>query len=223
MAVSTIDKLNCLVNGYLNCNIFNQIRCQAHEIRLISMIEEYLTSMLMKFSNGLFDSLQMELVDDHHIKMIFGCGGTVLIDCPMDVKDKSLQCKWKVKIKGTSFPNYHYFVGIASNRLKTFNTSPNFGKGDFTGIRGARFPTPSKILDKTNTDVQRVCRDSETLIVEYDGNHRELKFSSYNTILKMADKVDAILKIPDQIHEDIHFWYPAISLCSPPDSAKIVF
>eukprot|EP01084_Bolivina_argentea_P133641 235867_1 len=220
MAVSSSDQLVCLVNGYLRSNILNS-SCDGsygtYEISLVKIIQEYLRCMMFKFSEEFFDSTCMELINNHHIKVIRGCGVTALIDYPMDVNDKSIKCNWNIRLNGNRFPNYHYFIGITSNRFTQFNKTSNIHPGDFTGIKGG-FQTHPRILGKADTSTEKACKNKEILTVQYDGNCRELRFLPYN-----VDKVDLVLKIPDQIPEDITHWYPAISLCREGDSAEIVF
>ena len=179
---------------------------------LYQMISQYINNILYRFNQRLLNPNNMAIVGfGKKVELIdrtigpYGYGGSALIDLAIDVNDDECKYEWKIRIdaKLESLNNYHYFIGVASNRAKNFEYSAHAGLQDAYGTRHGNYGVVK-------------FRNKEIICIQYDGKLKQLKYINDETEEELG-----VVKLPPNISAITH-WYPAVSLRDNKDTAEII-
>ena len=220
--ISTAELIT-LISGYLRQKVGVK---KQHESALSQTIGSNLKDMVFVFSEALLDTSIIDMVNEHTIR-VKGAntrGASAIIDFPMNAHDPTVYHRWSIVINGSTFPNFHYFIGITSNRFKDrsdFKLTPSTAFGDFTGLSGG-YRTPIRIMDSAfshcSEQMEHTAMNGQRRILCFNGQRQELRI-----IYPGLPERDIILNIPtdhDAINKITH-WYPVVCLCVEGDFAEI--
>ena len=176
---------------------------------------------------------QYKFPNEHHMIMIPDIHflATFLLDIPIPV-NTPIKIEWKLQLHGNWMPNGHYFIGIVSNNYNVFAESiwnqtgpghlmsrPRYGFSSVYGLcgnpsvednavwNGIR-ANPNKIRSYIECDESNLnsnFKNDETICIEYDGKMNKLIFTR-------DAKKQLICCIKLKEHDDVQYWYPAISM-----------
>ena len=220
--ISTAELIT-LIDGYLRQKV--SVKKQ-HESALSHTIGSNLKDMVFVFSKELLDTSIIDMSNEHMIRVKGAStrGATAIIDFPMNAHDPTVYHRWSIVIHGATFPNFHYFIGIASNRFKdrgNFKLTPSTAFGDFTGLSGG-YRTPIRIMDSAfshcSEQMEHTEMNGQRRLLCFNGERHELRI-----IYPGLPERDIILNIsPDHdAMKQITHWYPVVCLCVEGDSAEI--
>ena len=231
--LSTDECLDHLSTGYVrkeyeSFNLFPST--------LLPIITQFIRNILYRFAKHLLQPYSMKIIEGSNntmVELIRGSnssdlGGSALLNVAIPVIDNRCKYEWKIRINAQkrSTGNYHYFIGVASNKCKNFEASAHEGLKHSYGILGGI----AGIVINGRSTSDKECRhkrkfmfNNENIIcIEYDGKTKQLTFSKVvnNKTNEMTQIY--ILSLPKDNKEITH-WYPAISIKDPGDTAEIVF